>query len=126
MHRQEVRDRTRAILLPVAKGLARVGVTATALTVAGFLISCLAGWSFAAGHFGLGAVILLVGGLCDVLDGAVARDASQASRAGAFLDSTVDRYSELAVYLGLAAALRVPELGATIRLVRSGLSRSAA
>ena len=81
--------------------LVRMGVTADGLTLAGFVLSLPVGVLFAKHRFGLAAVVLLVAGLCDALDGSVARATGRSSRAGAFLDSTVDRYSELAVYLGL-------------------------
>jgi CDP-diacylglycerol--glycerol-3-phosphate 3-phosphatidyltransferase len=47
--------------------------------------------------------MLIVAGTCDILDGALARSTNAAYPYGAFLDSTLDRYSEGAVYLGLAA-----------------------
>src|SRR5439155_76691 len=48
-------------------------------------------------------VVLLFAGTCDILDGALARSTHASYPYGAFLDSTLDRYSEGAVYLGLAA-----------------------
>jgi CDP-diacylglycerol---glycerol-3-phosphate 3-phosphatidyltransferase len=101
MFRQGVVDGARAILQPVVTRLVSWGVTANGLTMAGFLLSLVAGTLFAGHRFGLGALVLTVSGLCDALDGSVARASGRSSRAGAFLDSTVDRYSELAVYLGL-------------------------
>jgi len=50
----------------------------------------------------LGAIVLAAAGLCDVLDGEVARRTGVVSRFGAFLDSTLDRLSEAVVLLGLA------------------------
>src|SRR5262245_48385485 len=101
MFRQGVTDRARAFLQPAVRGLVRMGVTADGLTLAGFFLSLPAGALFAAHRFGSGAIALVVCGLCDALDGSVARATGKSSRAGAFLDSTLDRYSELAVHLGL-------------------------
>jgi len=101
MFRQGVTDRARALLQPAVMGLVRMGVTADGLTLAGFLLSLPAGALFAAHRFGLAAAALIVCGLCDALDGSVARATGRSSRAGAFLDSTLDRYSELAVHVGL-------------------------
>jgi CDP-diacylglycerol--glycerol-3-phosphate 3-phosphatidyltransferase len=101
MFRQGVTDRARALLQPVVTGLVRIGVTADGLTLAGFLLSLPAGALFAVHRFRIAAVVLIAGGLCDALDGSVARATGRSSKAGAFLDSTLDRYSELAVHLGL-------------------------
>ncbi len=67
------------------------------------------GWTLAVGAavlFGLGYVriaglVMLVAGLFDALDGAVARESNRMSRFGAFLDSTMDRLSESAVFAGI-------------------------
>jgi CDP-diacylglycerol--glycerol-3-phosphate 3-phosphatidyltransferase len=48
-------------------------------------------------------VVLIFAGTCDILDGAVARSTNAGYPYGAFLDSTLDRYSEAAMYIGLAA-----------------------
>ena len=63
---------------------------------------------FAAGLVAFGqlrwaGVVLVFAGTCDILDGALARSTKAAYPYGAFLDSTLDRYSEGAVYIGLAA-----------------------
>jgi CDP-diacylglycerol--glycerol-3-phosphate 3-phosphatidyltransferase len=48
-------------------------------------------------------VVLIFAGTCDILDGAIARSTHASYPYGAFLDSTLDRYSEAAIYIGLAA-----------------------
>lgn len=60
-----------------------------------------AGVAFAFGRFRWGAVLVLAGGLADVMDGAVARANERGSPFGAFMDSVVDRYSEAAYLTGL-------------------------
>src|SRR5204863_23765 len=55
------------------------------------------------GHLRWAGVVLIFAGTCDILDGALARSTHASYPYGAFLDSTLDRYSEGAVYLGLAA-----------------------
>lgn len=90
--------------------LARLGVGPDQLTVAGLLLSILAGLlaPFAALSAG---ITLLLAGAVDTLDGAVARSMNRATRAGAFLDSTLDRYAEFAVLLGAWARLHRSGLG---------------
>ncbi len=58
---------------------------------------------FAGGRLALGGWMILLSGFADVMDGEVARQRGMASRAGAFVDSTLDRFSEFAVFIGLAA-----------------------
>lgn len=80
--------------------LVRLGVSANAVTVAGFCIACLAGASFAIGRFRLGGVLILFAGACDVFDGAVAKRAGAVTAFGGFLDSCLDRYSDIALLGG--------------------------
>lgn len=73
-----------------------------ALTVGGTLISLGAAAAFAVGRFGTGALLLLLGGFFDLVDGVVARHQGRSSRFGAFLDSSLDRLVDMAVLLGIA------------------------
>lgn len=92
----------RAALAPLVALLVRLDVRPDHVTVAGFVISLLSGFAFFAGHPGPGAVVLLLAGLCDILDGELARRTGVVSRYGAFLDSTLDRFSEAFVLWGVA------------------------
>ena len=86
---------------PVARLLLRAQVKPNHLTVVGLGVSCLAAWGFAEGRLRLAAVLLALSGLFDFFDGSLARLAGQESFFGAFLDSVVDRYSDLVVLLGI-------------------------
>ena len=95
------RRRVRDLATPIATALGRLGLTPNALTLIGFLGTCLAGWA-AANQAWLAAGILVIGfGVFDLFDGALARATGTASRLGAFLDSTFDRAGEVIVYLGI-------------------------
>ncbi len=75
-------------------------LTPNHITYGGLLISMLAGISFA--YFPLlGGVLTLLTGLLDTLDGSLARATGQSKKFGAFLDSVLDRYTELIIYLGI-------------------------
>lgn len=87
---------------PIARWLAGRGVTPDAITVAGLAFSLLAALLFARGAFLAAALVLAVTGLCDMLDGDVARLRGATSPFGAFLDSTLDRLGEGALFGGLA------------------------
>lgn len=86
---------------PAARLLLRMGARPNHLTVLGLGVSVFAAYVFSAGRLRWGAALLAVAGLCDFFDGAVARLAGSDSDYGAFLDSVVDRYSDVAVMLGL-------------------------
>lgn len=83
-----------------ARLLARLGLSANAVTVIGFMFSLGAAYLIAVGHLVWGAVLVVVAGICDVLDGALAR-LSGSGQFGALLDSTLDRLTEAALLFGL-------------------------
>ncbi|HSB40268.1 MAG TPA: CDP-alcohol phosphatidyltransferase family protein [Methylomirabilota bacterium] len=86
---------------PVARALLRAQVRPNHLTVVGLGVSIVAAGAIAQGRLRVAAVLLAVAGLCDFFDGALARLANCVSAFGAFLDSVVDRYSDLMVLLGV-------------------------
>ncbi|HEY7868041.1 MAG TPA: CDP-alcohol phosphatidyltransferase family protein [Methylomirabilota bacterium] len=86
---------------PVARALLRARIRPNHLTVVGLGISVVAAGAIAHGGLRAAAVLLAAAGLCDFFDGALARLANRVSAFGAFLDSVVDRYSDLTVLLGV-------------------------
>ncbi len=93
----------RELFRPIGAYLARKGVSPDHLTILGLCLSLFAGLLFGKGNFFSAGFVLLLAGLCDMLDGDVARARGSQSAFGAFLDSTLDRVSEGALYVGLAA-----------------------
>ena len=102
----------------LGRGLVKLGVTPNALSLTGMVLMVAAGvcyafgagsrfaWSLApfaeANCYLLAAGVLMVlANACDMLDGAVARLGGKKTPFGAFLDSTLDRYSDFAVYAGI-------------------------
>jgi len=100
--KDRLKDLAHAGLAPVVRVLAGLGLRADHLTVGGLVISVGAGFAYFDGKFRLGALLLLLAGLCDILDGELARRSGKTSRFGAFLDSTLDRLAEAAVLVGIA------------------------
>jgi CDP-diacylglycerol--glycerol-3-phosphate 3-phosphatidyltransferase len=90
------------LLDPVVRGMLAIGLQADHLTVLGFVLSLGAGFAFAIGRFQFAATIALFAGLCDILDGQLARLGGRVTRFGAFFDSTLDRIAEAALYVGIA------------------------
>jgi CDP-diacylglycerol--glycerol-3-phosphate 3-phosphatidyltransferase len=87
----------------LAAALARLPVTPNQLTVAGMLVTFAAGALAGFGYLLAAGIVLALSGTFDILDGALARATKRSYPYGAFLDSTTDRYSEGAAYLGIAA-----------------------
>nr|WP_078763050.1 CDP-alcohol phosphatidyltransferase family protein [Marinactinospora thermotolerans] len=90
------------VLLPLGRALARFGVTPNMVTfvgTAGVVVSAL--FFYPRGQLYVGTVVITVFVLFDMLDGAVARATGSTSRWGAFLDSTLDRLSDAAIFSGL-------------------------
>ncbi|MGH7903910.1 MAG: CDP-alcohol phosphatidyltransferase family protein [Candidatus Dormibacteraceae bacterium] len=85
-----------------AAGLARLPVTPNQVTFTGMLIAFAAAALTATGRLLPAGIVLAFGGTFDILDGALARATSQGYRFGAFFDSTLDRFAEGAIYVGIA------------------------
>lgn len=102
MLRKIVYSRIENLLNRVARFLSQRGFTPNQLTLAGLGLNLVAGWFYSGGLFFLGGLTLLAAGLGDLLDGPLARVAGKSSRFGAFLDSTVDRYSDFFIFGGIA------------------------
>jgi phosphatidylglycerophosphate synthase len=71
------------------------------LTFVGVVINVMAAWALALGRFVLAGVIMIVANIFDFIDGKVAHELQLESKFGAFWDSTLDRFSDLALLVGL-------------------------
>jgi len=88
------------------QGAIRARASARALSLLSFGLGAMAGGLAAAGRLGYAAWLLALSGICDGLDGAVARATGTESLAGAVLDSALDRYVEFFFFAGLTFYLR--------------------
>jgi CDP-diacylglycerol---glycerol-3-phosphate 3-phosphatidyltransferase len=91
---------------PIVKLCIKLRIGPNAITMIGFLVSCLAGVLFAKGMWGYAGWAMIAGGTCDIFDGRVARMTNRVSRSGAFFDAVMDRFGEGAALLGLAFYFR--------------------
>jgi archaetidylinositol phosphate synthase len=98
----ETRARVRVLAVPIALFFGRLGLTPNALTLIGFGIAILAAIAAAAQSWILAGILVVVGGVFDLFDGALARATGKASRLGAFMDSVFDRWGEGIIYVGVA------------------------
>jgi CDP-diacylglycerol--glycerol-3-phosphate 3-phosphatidyltransferase len=95
------RTQAGVILMPIARVMGRLGIHPNTITILGLLLQVGVGVVFGLGHIRLAGWLLLLVAPVDALDGALARALGKQSRFGAFLDSTLDRFSDAALILGL-------------------------
>ena len=99
-----VAEGARAGIGPLARALAGIGISANAVTIAGGVLSVVGAGLLAAGMPLPALLVLLVGTIADTLDGQIAKASGGGTRLGAFLDSTVDRIADGALFVGAAAS----------------------
>jgi CDP-diacylglycerol--glycerol-3-phosphate 3-phosphatidyltransferase len=96
-----IRKRTAGVFQDVARIIARMGISANAITVLGLIVSAVAAYLIATGDHLMAGISLAIAGLLDGLDGSVARISGQQTLMGAFWDSIIDRFCETVVFLGV-------------------------
>lgn len=99
----ELRQRVRGLATPIAVGFGRLGLSPNHLTLIGFGIAVAAAFAAGSQAWLVAGLLLIVGGVFDLFDGALARATGKASKLGAFMDSVFDRAGEGVVYVGIVA-----------------------
>jgi len=90
------------VMTPIADLLLRRGISPDAVTITGTVAVVTAAlWLFPTGHLLAGTIIIMFFVLTDSLDGTMARRSGRSSSWGAFLDSTLDRFADSAIFAGL-------------------------
>jgi CDP-diacylglycerol--glycerol-3-phosphate 3-phosphatidyltransferase len=110
-------NRIRSRISVVGEVVAKTGLSPNALTVIGLLFNVGVAAVIATGNLLWGGLLLILAGLFDVVDGAVARATGQVSKFGAFFDSTLDRYADAVVLGGLLIYISNEDLGTTAALL---------
>src|SRR6266853_6143988 len=85
----------------IVRALALSRIHPNVLTFLGLVINIVAGFLLAAGRFQAAALVVIGAGLFNMVDGRVARETNRVTRFGGFFDSVIDRYSDLALFMGL-------------------------
>lgn len=102
MLRKSVYPKIESTLTQAAKYLHQQGITPNQLTLGGLALNFFSGCIYASGHFFWGGIMMGVAALGDLLDGPLARSTGKVTKFGAFLDSSVDRYSDFFIFGGAA------------------------
>jgi CDP-diacylglycerol--glycerol-3-phosphate 3-phosphatidyltransferase len=94
------------VIGPVERAMLRLGITPGHLNAAGLLLGALSGVLIGLGRLELGGWGIALSGVCDILDGRLARSRGVADAYGKFIDSTLDRFVEAFAFLGFVAYYR--------------------
>lgn len=119
-----LRERSQGVLEAIAHVLQATHISPNMLTVIGFAVALVVAFVLASGQLRLGGVLMILAAVFDAFDGTLARVSNRTSRFGAFLDSTLDRYSESVIFLGLLvcyfqAGIQTEAILAVVALVGS-------
>ena len=91
-----------SLLDPLTSLFIRLKISPNSITVAGLLAGLAAGFLFMFEHLFLGGILIIVCGIFDIIDGKVAVRTQKTTLYGAIFDSTLDRYSEFFIFMGIA------------------------
>jgi CDP-diacylglycerol--glycerol-3-phosphate 3-phosphatidyltransferase len=95
------RKYSRVFLEPIARVFSQTSLSPNVVTIIGFVLMVGVAVVLARGHLILGGLLIIAAAIFDAVDGTLARMIGRTSRFGAFLDSTLDRFSEAIIYLGI-------------------------
>ena len=114
---------TDRLVVPIARGLVRIGVTPNWLTFAGLVLSIAGVVILLSGRPFVGAIVMALGAAIDALDGAVARLRGSSGPFGAFYDSVTDRISDMVVFGAAAWLVREDPLLFGVAIVALGAAQ---
>jgi CDP-diacylglycerol---glycerol-3-phosphate 3-phosphatidyltransferase len=96
---------------PIERALVSLGASPDSMNAAGLLCGLASGVLIGLGHLQWGGWAIVMAGICDIMDGRLARAQRVASPYGKFIDSTLDRFVETFAFLGFAWYLRATAYG---------------
>ena len=99
---QNVKSWYLGLIRPVVDFFIRLELNPNFFTTIGFVLSIIAAYMFATGSLRFAGLIVLLAGTFDIVDGQVARATNRVTKFGALYDSTLDRYSEVIIFFGMA------------------------
>ena len=90
------------LLNPITSAFVKLNFHPNTFTVWGLIITSISIIFYIEGDLVIAGILVLVGGICDIIDGKVARESGRVSKFGALFDSSIDRYSEVIMFFGVA------------------------
>jgi len=115
-----VRDWLMWAITPLERLFLALGIPPVVFNWTGVAFGAAAGVAYALGDFAAGGWMVLLGGAADIFDGRIARARGMVSKAGAFLDSTLDRFAETFAFMGLAVWFRSTSWGVLMVVLALG------
>lgn len=120
-----IKDGFLRLIEPPVEFIVRLNVHPNFFTILGFILSIVGAYFYATMSIVYGGLFTLFGGICDIIDGKVARKSGLSSKFGALFDSTIDRYSEFAMFFGvgiffLRSDLQFGELSTAVAFIALG------
>jgi phosphatidylglycerophosphate synthase len=97
-----IRDWLMWLIAPIERALIALRISPDVFNFAGMVLGLFAGVAFVRGSLAVAGWLILLGGLCDIFDGRIARARGLSSPYGEFLDSMLDRFAETFAFMGLA------------------------
>ncbi len=122
----KIQKQARSFAEKIIRPISHLGITPNMVSGIGMLLNVVAAIELAFGPLRIGGALILFAGVFDMFDGAMARVQQQTSLFGAFLDSTLDRYAEGAVLLGVIVHITLFEHAGSSALLLIILAYSAA
>lgn len=99
---QDIKNWYLKLIKPIVDFFIKLELNPNFFTTIGFILSIIAAYFFAVGSLRAGGLIILLAGTFDIVDGQVARATGRVTKFGALYDSTLDRYSEVIMFFGIA------------------------
>ena len=99
----KLRAQYEKMVAPAGSVLAKLGITPNMMTAASIAIATFSAYMYASQRPIFGAILVILTGILDMFDGAIARSTGKTSRFGATLDHVVDRYAEFLIMIGMIA-----------------------
>lgn len=90
------------IILPLTDFVKSLNINPNTLTTLGAILTVVGAIFFALSYLRLGGVFIVLGAICDTMDGRIAKDGDKKTKFGALYDSVMDRYSEFIMFFGIA------------------------
>jgi CDP-diacylglycerol---glycerol-3-phosphate 3-phosphatidyltransferase len=106
----DIKNGFRRLMKPLVHFFAVLHLNPNIITLFSFFLCIAAAFEFTSGRLRSAALLLLLGGFLDVIDGDVARAGNRATRFGALFDSTLDRYADAAIFMGIGYHFVVREM----------------